>query len=400
MIVLAVAAGCSGPVHVGDATPEAPGLPTSIAISAGDAWVAYPDIAVDGAGTVWVSWVTVDGDDNGDVHLAWSTDGGVTFPAATVVDDLDQLFLGSVRRPTLAVSDDRIAVAVQGGSYLDSSVVVYEAPLADPHAMTAHRIDAAAFSIDAPAKGITLTDQPAIVFTPDGELVVTWKRGTRDEAFGFMLARESQAFAVEALDDASKGQPCECCPVDLELLPDGRALLAYRNNVNNVRDIYVAEAPTGLTFVNGYQASRTGWDIGGCPFDGPALATTDGGFVLAWVDGHEDDNYAYVATSPDGLTWSDERRLYPGDPSSFTRPVSVSDDDGTVWIAVEDIYHDTRLARTADGGATFEPVALDGEALFDARVALRDGVPLLVGSTEMGPSPAAEVWLVAPATAQ
>jgi hypothetical protein len=341
--------------------------------------VGWPDAAIDPAGDVWVTWASVEADERTRLHLAVSRDGGQTFPDPVVLED-GPLFLGTVRQPVLAVDGERVAVAVGGGSYLASTVLLFVAPLAEPSAFERRELDAATLQGDVPPETVTLVDQPEVALDSEGEVWVTWKRSTVVEAVGFMLARESAGYRAERLDDGVRGQPCECCPVDLQF-PGGRGLLAYRNNERNNRDIYLLDVELGRAA----RVSSEAWRIGGCPFDGPSLAVVDRDMVASWVDGTQGDNYAFTAHSGDGgQTWSPAALLFAGRDESMTWPTLAVDGGGAVWLSAEAIYIRTRIALSADGGRTFTEVALDGPPLFFAEVAAGGGRVGLVGVGEDG----------------
>ncbi|MEQ1500908.1 MAG: hypothetical protein ABMB14_01695, partial [Myxococcota bacterium] len=183
--------GCTGPVGTLDTgTPGTtpPAVPGLVAASTEDVVVGWPDVVIDATGRVWVTYTTVTGaDEIADVHLTWSDDGGQRFAPSVVVDDVDSLFLGTVRQPILAVNDERVAIVVGGGDYRASTILLYTAPVSDPSAITSMIVDSAELGLDKPSNAITLVDQPELAFDTAGQLIVTWKRGTKDEAYGMMI---------------------------------------------------------------------------------------------------------------------------------------------------------------------------------------------------------------------
>ncbi len=64
---------------------------------------------------------------------------------------------------------------------------------------------------------------------------------------------------------------CECCPAALAV--DGQTtLLAYRDNLSNIRDTWVGISNDGgTTFTSGMDVDQTGWMIMSCPTTGPSI---------------------------------------------------------------------------------------------------------------------------------
>ncbi|MEQ1504989.1 MAG: sialidase family protein, partial [Myxococcota bacterium] len=192
-------------------------------------------------------------------------------------------------------------------------------------------------------------------------------------------------YVPTVVDDGTRGQPCECCPVDLQVYPDGDTVMVFRNNIDNVREIYLLDAPTGGPFTQTAKVSDTRWEISGCPFDGPVLGRTEDTLVATWVDGTLGDNYAFFAHSPDrGHTWSPSAQVFPANDNSMTWPTATAAEDGSIWLSIEEIWHRTLLAHSVDGGATWAEVEDPGEPLFVGELGAGDGRVGLVGITEDG----------------
>ncbi len=399
ILAFAVLGACQGDPEPTVQPPAGP--PTRIAASTADITVAWPDLAFAPDGTLWVSWTERDVNDVVDVFVASSTDGGATFGPKILVDDVDQLFLGTVRQPVLAVSADRIAVTVGGGTYSNGpTILLYVASTTNP-VFEGQVLDQAIplFSPGVQDQDKTLVDQPELVFDQDGELVLNWKQGTKLESFQLVIARERDGFAISRLEDGAPGQPCECCPSDFLEYPDGELMLAFRNNDRNLREIYVGHAPAGGEFGQSSRISTNGFTLGGCPFDGPQITVVpaeglpDGALVATWADASLGDNYQWLSVSRDrGETWSEQFLVYPDDDQSQTWPSAVTAPDGTLWLSIVEIYHGTLISTSTDLGETFtshEPELPGGPLFFSELAAGPDGVGM-IGTTESG-----ELWYVA-----
>lgn len=395
VIALLAVAGCHGDAGDGRPPPTG-GPPTLIASSSDEVEVRYPDLAFAPDGTLWVSWVELHADDTADVLVVRSDDGGRTFSGKILADDVDQLFLGSVRQPVLAADADRVAIAVGGGSYASrNTILLFVAPAARPEFET-QVIAEGVYTPDPQADPatISLVDQPELMFDRDGDLWVDWKQGTFNESFRLVVARERAGFAHEVLDDGVRGQPCECCPTDFLQYPDGEVLLAFRNNEANLREIWIGSAPDGEAFTEFHQVSTTGWFVPGCPLDGPSVTLAGEALVATWADASEGDNHQWMAVSYDrGRVWTPSFRVEPDNGERVTWPQVVTAVDGTVWTSAQEIQHRTSLRSTADLGRTFTPHGADAPTgpVFSPEIAAApDGGVGLVGITEAG-----ELWYLA-----
>ncbi|MEQ8689577.1 MAG: hypothetical protein RIC89_01900 [Pseudomonadales bacterium] len=89
---------------------------------------------------------------------------------------------------------------------------------------------------------------------------------------------------------------CDCCQTDAAVTSAG-AVVVYRDRTAaEIRDIYVARP-----VAEGWQQTRVaqdGWEINGCPVNGPAIAASGEVAVVAWFSGHP-ANRVQVAFSRD-----------------------------------------------------------------------------------------------------
>ncbi len=122
------------------------------------------------------------------------------------------------------------------------------------------------------------------------------------------------------------GSVCDCCQTSLAR-SGNRIIAVYRNRTRDeVRDIYSAVfdlrdgrwgAPRAL--------SQDGWEIAGCPVNGPAVAAFADTVIATWFSAANEQPRTYMSVSRDGgLTFSGARPL--GHEASIGR-VGVSFND-------------------------------------------------------------------------
>lgn len=112
------------------------------------------------------------------------------------------------------------------------------------------------------------------------------------------------------LDDKT----CDCCPTAAVATPSG-LVVAYRDRTDaEVRDISVVRQLEG-EWTEPVTVHHDGWEINGCPVNGPALAADGNRLALAWFTGAADTSRVLLALSDDGgATFAAPIRIDDGDP--------------------------------------------------------------------------------------
>lgn len=162
---------------------------------------------------------------------------------------------------------------------------------------------------------------------PAGEetLAVIWLDGRaygagRDEASTVSDAMQLRATTLTSDgtiggDVAVDLQTCSCCQTSLAASGEGTILAAYRDRTDEeIRDISVAR----LT-VDGWQRPVTvhhdGWELAGCPVNGPAISAGGDDAAVAWFTGANDLAAVKVAFSDDaGRSFGAPVRVDLGNP--------------------------------------------------------------------------------------
>ena len=90
--------------------------------------------------------------------------------------------------------------------------------------------------------------------------------------------------------DATSGQVypiCHCCRVASVSDPKQGLMIAFRNDVNDLRDMFLVQSTDfGKSFSAPTPLEHTGWMISYCPMDGPSLGIDPNGNLHAvWMSG-------------------------------------------------------------------------------------------------------------------
>jgi len=134
---------------------------------------------------------------------------------------------------------------------------------------------------------------------------------------------------------------CDCCPTDVAISSSG-PVAVYRNRTEEeIRDIHIARFVDG-TWQAGVRIGDDGWEVRGCPVNGPAIAASGPQLAVAWFTGAQGRSRVMFARSADG-----------GD--TFSVPIEI--DTGAVLGRVDVEWLDegsavvSWLRDTGDGNA-------------------------------------------------
>jgi hypothetical protein len=331
------------------------------------------DVAMAPNGTIYVSWV----DNANDVHVARSTDGGASFgPAAPVDDGPVEPLVSMARHPYVVADNDRVAVALndQGGT-----VYLYVADASDALSFSQGMV----IGGDVPTM---FRDFPKPIFLGDGNLAVAF-HGYPTSGGRVFVSRESNGFASEPASSGAPGVPCDCCPEEIAVL-GGDLVVAFRNNDNNVREMWVATAPGSGTFSNWVAGSSSEGVVNSCPMQGPRLAESGSSRFMVWSARGSSVGAAYLSVN-NGAGWSGGA---PVGGFMADEPTIAIGASGRIFVTGITGSAEAALTWSDDGGANWNPpealAAPDG-ALSTPQAEGGAGIAALAGVSGAG-----SVWLL------
>jgi hypothetical protein len=106
---------------------------------------------------------------------------------------------------------------------------------------------------------------------------------------------------------------CECCQTSGALTPDGMAVVYRDRSEREVRDISIVRLKNGQ-WSEPQPLSKDGWEIQGCPVNGPAISSAGQNLATAWFTAAKDQPKVYATLSADGG-------------ASFGPPILVGDEN-------------------------------------------------------------------------
>ena len=286
--------------------PEAGRVWHEFALSAADARDTQeaPALAVDAHDRVCLAWASKTTADERTLFVATSDDGGETFRGPNVVRK-SGIFKSSSKRanggferrmvPLLAAYGDTMLLA-WGEAPKDGSTI--RMMLAESHdggqsfsePRCVHRSESARPTFN------------ALAVNRQGHIVCSWldSRDGAQRPFASLRASSHESFSPEVEVDAGHhGGVCPCCLTSAAVADDGTAFVAYRNDKEGYRDIWLSSLPPGETrFSNAVSVTGPAWQFEGCPHDGPSLSICGGQLHVAWMDAHSGRQRAYYGRTP------------------------------------------------------------------------------------------------------
>lgn len=328
--------------------------------------VEEPSLVTLADGSVLMSWTELSGDTFAKVETAIYD--GATWSAPVTVAEGDDLFISyadfssAVGLPDgrIAVSwlrmngdsyydyDINIAISGDGGKTWDSPIVPHRDGLSRQHGFVTLLPDA---------------KDGLLAMWLDGRAYETGETfGTDSADAGAMQLRATTVAPDQTLSEdlLLDSRTCTCCQTSAAITGDGTVLLAYRDRTaDEVRDISVVRRVDG-TWTEPHPVSGDGWEIDGCPVNGPAIAARGDHAALVWFTGAGGVPAVKMAFSDDrGASFGPARQIDLGGPAGRVDLLQLADGSALVswveWTAAGEVLLTCR-ATAADGCA--DPVAI------------------------------------------
>lgn len=186
----------------------------------------------------------------------------------------------------------------------------------------------------------------------------------------------ADGFGAETILDE---RVCDCCQTAAVGTARG-VLVAYRDrSMDEVRDIHLVRRE-GDEWTKPYPLARDGWQIPGCPVNGPALAARGDAVVAAWFTMAGDSAAVQVAFSADaGATFTPPLRIDDGKPLGRVDVALLPNGDAlAVWLETTDTGEASIRARHvtpalhADASSEVAPTSAKRASGFPHVVASED----------------------------
>jgi hypothetical protein len=190
----------------------------------------------------------------------------------------------------------------------------------------------------------SISEDPAAVYHPDGQLMVVWDNGIGGEVYfsrvpTALAGSAAEWFEAEPLPSlrTTAGSP------DIAVGADGRIFVVYALQLNEDRGIYLVNSEdNGDSWSNPiliFDAVEAGWDA----IDSPRIAITGDGFLhVAWTQrtfppANLPLSTAYAASTDGGRSWSENQDLPFADAPPVWSELTAADVQTLYRIWQEDV---------------------------------------------------------------
>lgn len=167
----------------------------------------------------------------------------------------------------------------------------------------------------------------------NGKWLAIWLDGRAHVSGGPMQLR-SRLLGSEEPDTLIDERTCDCCNLALTVLPNGAVLLAYRDRSDDeIRDIAYQRYSRGQ-WSPARAPGEDGWEIAGCPVNGPALSRRGAHVAAAWFTAaHGEPKVMTARSSNIGNSWNLSGSVSDGEPRPLGRVSIAVTRDGSQWIS-------------------------------------------------------------------
>ena len=229
----------------------------------------------------------------------------------------------------------------------------------------------------------------SLVPTVDAKLAALWLDGRHmaseeegDMALMYTTIAPNGTVAPEVEIDK---RTCECCKTSMTATPGGLIAVYRDRSDKEIRDIAVTR------FVNGKWSppqivSNDGWEIDGCPINGPAVSSNGKNVAVAWFTAPDDKPQVYVVLSNDGgATFGKKIRIDDGKAQGRVDIASRSTGGAVVsWVERGEKGNEVRIREIAPNATAAAPTNVSGTGVGSGAVPrmVRSGDDIVIAWTD------------------
>ncbi|GJM32867.1 MAG: hypothetical protein DHS20C18_18680 [Saprospiraceae bacterium] len=153
---------------------------------------------------------------------------------------------------------------------------------------------------------------------------------------------------------AAGAEVCECCPASIGIVTEDEMYLGFRNNDENIRDIWVAKTTDGgANFSQATDVDDTDWLTQVCPQSGPDMLVSGDSIFLVLFSGAEGSNVYFSSLNKETMAAGNQFQIPPfnGGNQNQNFPAIAGNGDtlGIIWQEAVTGSWDIMMAWSANG---------------------------------------------------
>ncbi|MEP7235853.1 MAG: sialidase family protein, partial [Ignavibacteriota bacterium] len=337
-----------------------------------------PMMKLDRAGNIYIAWVSgANSSGGGPISMAVSTDGGMTFPTQSVVC-ADADCNSNFQRTAQLVLDTKNNIhVVWMGNRVNAQPDIWYTRSTDQGKSWSHPVsvcdadDSSKYAQDFPSIACDSADNIYVSFL---DMRMTQRKKASTPLLYFTRSTDGgKSWSMNMRADRPPGDiggTCECCSEQMAVGADGHIYIAYRSNINNVRDIWLARSyDRGSTFEASLKISSGDWFVQACPVTGPHISLDDlENAHIVWRDARDDSmrSRLYYATVSKEGTSSPANTAFDSPDASLPDYPDIALYDGGKYsaIAYETFDFGMRYILTSPTGRLVDnrPISANGNS--------------------------------------
>ncbi|MFT6355882.1 MAG: hypothetical protein ACJAYJ_000087 [Saprospiraceae bacterium] len=202
---------------------------------------------------------------------------------------------------------------------------------------------------------------PSLVIDPNGNPIISFVTTNSSE-------QEAQYETVKSLDGgdtfelpvvanvaASGSEVCECCPASMGVTDEDEVFLTFRNNDNNLRDIWVAKSSdAGASFTEAADIDETDWEIQSCPQSGPDMMISGDQLAATFFNGADGSKVYFSSVNKNTMELEQHFHIPPiveNKNQNYPAIAGNGDTLAVIWQESGQLGLDIMMAWTTTGAA-------------------------------------------------
>ena len=243
----------------------------------------YPRIVNNTAGEIFVSW-----GGNNNVYLSKNTGSG--FSNAVQINNISTpAYVADWTGPELDVKGDSVYVVFMHNVWKQKTYL--------------SRSFDGGQNFSSPTNLENYPDStsrfPCVAISPNGQPLISFMKMDTNGKHPHYVFRESTDFGTTFGNEKVVGntsgptsEACDCCPGAIKAV-DNKVAVFYRDNLNDIRDIYVGVSSNNGNTFNDFAIDNNAWFIQSCPSSGPDGAIIGDSIYSVFLSG----NKSYLSRS-------------------------------------------------------------------------------------------------------